>query len=60
MEGKLEVKFRKKYGELVWRKFYKYVIKKNLEDKEVIWLMAWYMSDDTVRRYIRKLRGVDK
>ena len=56
MGGIIEGKFRKKYGELVWRKFYKYVVKKGLEDVEIIWLMAGYMSKDTVRRWIRKIR----
>ena len=60
MEGKIQYKFEKKYGEPAWRKFYKFVVKQRLEVRVVIRLMFEYMSDDTVRRYIRKLRAVDK
>jgi hypothetical protein len=60
MGDTIQKKFEKKYGEPVWRRFYKFVIKQRLHEDVVIRMMFEYMSDDTVRRYIRKLRGVDK
>ena len=54
-EFKIRIRFTHKYSQGLWRRFYRYVVKKGLDQHEVVSLMADCMSEDAVKYWFGEL-----
>lgn len=59
-EYKIRIKFVKIYSQGIWRRFYKFVVKNELRQEDVVKLMYRQISEQSAKRWFRKLRRATK